>query len=176
MYWHVLSYPTLKKLVSAIPAGLKCETRNSCACRPFTTMSVISMMLLLHCPARKWSHWVQYLSRLWGGEGWEGGWVQIFTFKHFNTPFRSCFTKVRIGGYVLSCNFRYTLRKYTITTIYNLLLFRNSQNRGFCTRFPTTSFGKYYSEYHTYSIAATKSGYDGKRTVSIFKVITLYEA
>jgi hypothetical protein len=52
-----------KKLVSAIPAGLKCETRNSCACRPFTTlsgtsmrsfstMSVTSVMLLLHCPAR----------------------------------------------------------------------------------------------------------------------------
>jgi hypothetical protein len=55
----------MKKLVSAIPVGLKCETRNSCACRPLTTMSVISMMLLLHCPARKWSHWVQYLSRLW---------------------------------------------------------------------------------------------------------------
>ncbi len=65
-----------KKLVSAIPAGLKCETRNSCAYRPFTTltgtymrsfstMSVTSVMLLLCCPARIWGHSVQCLSRLW---------------------------------------------------------------------------------------------------------------
>jgi hypothetical protein len=70
-------YPTIsKKLVSAIPAGLKCETRNSCAYRPFTTltgtymrsfstMSVTSVMLLLCCPARIWGHSVQCLSRLW---------------------------------------------------------------------------------------------------------------
>jgi hypothetical protein len=35
----------------------------------------------------------QRLSRLWGGEG---GVVQIFSLINFNTPFRSCFTKLRL--------------------------------------------------------------------------------
>jgi len=81
---------SVEKAVSAIPAGLKCETRYNCCClsqdeKKGDKFSFSTMPITVSDRP-----FVMSVMSVGGGAG---GWVQISTLIHFNTPFRSCFTK-----------------------------------------------------------------------------------
>ena len=76
----------IKKAVSKIPVGLKCETRESCCSRfhryVFTVCNGLWLASVTVC-------------RRTGGSN--------FLLLYFNTPFRSCFTKVHLKKHINVC-------------------------------------------------------------------------